>query len=116
MEQRQMSKFCIDLEGMMLPDAIAAVVEAWYDAQSSTFSNLAESWDKKIDIKATCWCLPKKQRKKARGYQPNYFKTLKMEFCCQAQKCQRCETLPKYLNAIKILSSRHIKKWKKRAL
>jgi hypothetical protein len=33
MEQNQMSKFCIDLEGMMLPDAIAAVVEAWYDAQ-----------------------------------------------------------------------------------
>jgi hypothetical protein len=31
MEQNQMSKFCIDLEGMMLPDAIAAVVEAWYD-------------------------------------------------------------------------------------
>ena len=29
-----MSKFCIDLEDMMLPDAIAAVVEAWYDAQS----------------------------------------------------------------------------------
>ena len=29
-----MSKFCIDLEGMMLPDAIAAVVEAWYDAQN----------------------------------------------------------------------------------
>ena len=28
-----MSKFCIDLEGVMLPDAIAAVVEAWYDAQ-----------------------------------------------------------------------------------
>ena len=29
-----MSKFCIDLEGMLLPDAIAAVVEAWYEAQS----------------------------------------------------------------------------------
>lgn len=29
-----MSKFCIDLEGMMLPDAIAAVVEAWYEAQN----------------------------------------------------------------------------------
>jgi hypothetical protein len=28
-----MSKFCIDLEGIMLPDAIAAVVEAWYDCQ-----------------------------------------------------------------------------------
>jgi hypothetical protein len=34
MEQNQMSKFCIQLEGMMLPDAIAAVVEAWYDAQN----------------------------------------------------------------------------------
>lgn len=29
-----MSGFCIDLEGMMLPDAIAAVVEAWYEAQN----------------------------------------------------------------------------------
>jgi hypothetical protein len=28
-----MSKFCIDLEGVLLPDAIAAVVEAWYEAQ-----------------------------------------------------------------------------------
>jgi hypothetical protein len=36
MEQRQMSKFCIDLEGVMLPDAIAAVVEAWYDAGRGT--------------------------------------------------------------------------------
>ena len=34
MEQSQVSKFCIDLEGVMLPDAIAAVVEAWYDAQN----------------------------------------------------------------------------------
>lgn len=31
-----MSMFCIDLEGMMLPDAIAAVVEAWYEAQNRT--------------------------------------------------------------------------------
>ena len=30
-----MSKFCIDLEGMMLPDAIAALVEAWGDAQDA---------------------------------------------------------------------------------
>ena len=30
-----MSKFCIDLEGVMLPDAIAAVVEAWYEAQTN---------------------------------------------------------------------------------
>jgi hypothetical protein len=29
-----MSKFCIDLEGMMMTDAIAAVVEAWLDAQN----------------------------------------------------------------------------------
>jgi hypothetical protein len=35
MEQNQMSKFCIQLESMMLPDAIAAVVEAWYDAQNA---------------------------------------------------------------------------------
>jgi biotin operon repressor len=35
MEQSQMSKFCIDLDGVMLPDAIAAVVEAWYDAQNA---------------------------------------------------------------------------------
>jgi predicted transcriptional regulator len=34
MEQIQMNKFCIDLDGVMLPDAIAAVVEAWYEAQS----------------------------------------------------------------------------------
>jgi biotin operon repressor len=34
MEQSQMSKFCIELEGVTLPDAIAAVVEAWYDAQN----------------------------------------------------------------------------------
>ena len=30
-----MTKFCIELEGVMLPDAIAAVVEAWYDAQNA---------------------------------------------------------------------------------
>lgn len=29
-----MTKFCIELEGVALPDAIAAVVEAWYDAQN----------------------------------------------------------------------------------
>jgi len=43
-----MSKFCIDLEGMMLPDAIAAVIEAWYKAQSLNFSNLAESCNKPL--------------------------------------------------------------------
>jgi hypothetical protein len=37
MEQTQMSKFCIELKGMMLPDAIAAVVEAWYEAQNLNF-------------------------------------------------------------------------------
>jgi hypothetical protein len=42
MEQNQMSKFCIDLEGVMLPDAIAAVVEAWYDAQNTLVSNANE--------------------------------------------------------------------------
>lgn len=30
-----MSKFSIDLEGLTLPDAIAAVVEAWYEAQNA---------------------------------------------------------------------------------
>jgi len=40
-----MSKFCIDLEGMLLPDAIAAVVEAWYEKQALSFSSLARSWD-----------------------------------------------------------------------
>jgi hypothetical protein len=39
MEQSQMSKFCIDLEDVMLPDAIAAVVEAWYDYQSDSIAN-----------------------------------------------------------------------------
>jgi len=32
-----MSKFCIDLKDMMLPDAIAAVVEAWYEIQNVDF-------------------------------------------------------------------------------
>jgi len=48
MEQNQMSKFCIDLEGMMLPDAIAAVVEAWYEAQNTED---AETDDSLIDCK-----------------------------------------------------------------
>jgi hypothetical protein len=30
-----MSKFCIQLNDISLPDAIAAVVEAWYDAQNT---------------------------------------------------------------------------------
>lgn len=33
-----MSKFSIDLIGLSLPDAIAAVVEAWYEAQSAQSS------------------------------------------------------------------------------
>jgi hypothetical protein len=33
MEQSQMSQFCIQLNDISLPDAIAAVVEAWHDAQ-----------------------------------------------------------------------------------
>jgi predicted DNA-binding transcriptional regulator AlpA len=32
------NKFCIDLEGMLLSDAIAAVLKAWYDAQNSEIS------------------------------------------------------------------------------
>ena len=30
-----MSKFCIELQGVSLPGAIAAVVEAWYEAQTN---------------------------------------------------------------------------------
>lgn len=33
-----MSKFCIELKGMMLPDAIAAVIEAWYETQNLNFN------------------------------------------------------------------------------
>jgi hypothetical protein len=44
MEQSQMSKFCIDLEGMMLPDAIAAVVEAWYDVQNAKSTKEKQSY------------------------------------------------------------------------
>lgn len=36
MEQGAMSHFSINLAGMTLPDAIAAVVEAWYDCQVLT--------------------------------------------------------------------------------
>ena len=41
-EQNQVSKFCIDLEGVMLPDAIAAVVVAWYDAQNVEVATTTE--------------------------------------------------------------------------
>ena len=32
-----MSKFCIELEGITMFDAIKAVIEAWYDAQNMDF-------------------------------------------------------------------------------
>jgi hypothetical protein len=53
MEQNQMKQFCIDLEGMMLPDAIAAVVEAWYDAQ---IAEQATDWvsELRLRIKREC--------------------------------------------------------------
>jgi predicted transcriptional regulator len=59
-----MKPFCIDLEGMMLPDAIAAVVEAWYDAQSLTFSNLAESWNKELTSKQSAGICQKNNAKR----------------------------------------------------
>jgi hypothetical protein len=43
MEQNQMSKFCIELEGISMPDAIAAVVEAWYDAQNTLIISKPDS-------------------------------------------------------------------------
>jgi hypothetical protein len=39
------TKFCIDLEDMMLPDAIAAVVEAWLDAHSEEAS---KEWEDEL--------------------------------------------------------------------
>jgi hypothetical protein len=53
MEQNQMSKFCIDLEGVMLPDAIAAVVEAWYDAQSAGVAAQAQE---------VCYTIPRLEK------------------------------------------------------
>jgi hypothetical protein len=50
MEQNQMSKFCIELEGIAMPDAIAAVVEAWYDAQNI---NIVVSKDASKDVNKT---------------------------------------------------------------
>jgi AraC-like DNA-binding protein len=35
MEESQVSQFCIDLKDVMLPDAIAALVEAWYEVQTA---------------------------------------------------------------------------------
>jgi hypothetical protein len=48
MTQGAMSKFCIDLEGVMLPDAIAAVVEAWYEAQNT---ESAADWVEDLRLK-----------------------------------------------------------------
>jgi len=42
-----MSKFCIDLEGVLLPDAIAAVCDAWYDAQDAEIIDSQEKKEKK---------------------------------------------------------------------
>jgi len=50
MEQNQMSKFCIDLEGITMPDAIAAVVEAWYDAQN-IIEVIEDSKEKRVKCK-----------------------------------------------------------------
>ena len=47
-----MSKFCIELKGMMLPDAIAAVVEAWYEAQNLTLQIKSQE---NADIRLTDW-------------------------------------------------------------
>lgn len=44
-----MSQFCIELDGMTLPDAIAAVVEAWYDSQVLT--KFQQSLDSAIEMK-----------------------------------------------------------------
>ena len=43
-----MSKFCIDLEGVMLPDAIAALVVAWYDAQNGMQQ---ANWEEELRLK-----------------------------------------------------------------
>jgi hypothetical protein len=53
MEQNQMSKFCIDLEGVMLPDAIAALVDAWSEAQ---IAEQAADWvsELRLRIKREC--------------------------------------------------------------
>ena len=53
MEQNQLSKFCIEFEGMTLPDALAAVVIAWHDAQDTNSSN---DWvgDLRTRIKREC--------------------------------------------------------------
>lgn len=45
-----MSKFCIELEGISMPDAIAAVIEAWYDAQN-IIEVIEDSKEKKTSCK-----------------------------------------------------------------
>ena len=44
-----MSKFCIELEGITMFDAIKAVIEAWYDAQ-----NIIEVIEDSKEKKASC--------------------------------------------------------------
>ena len=41
-----MTKFCIDLQDMMLPDAIAAVLEAWLDAHSEEVKTISVDTNK----------------------------------------------------------------------
>jgi hypothetical protein len=60
MEQSQMSKFCIELEGITMFDAIKAVIEAWYDAQNMDIrinekakNNVKETaqWEEELRLK-----------------------------------------------------------------
>ncbi len=55
-----MTKFCIELEGITMPDAIAAVVEAWYDAQDINIAvsknanndvNKTDQWEEELRLK-----------------------------------------------------------------
>jgi hypothetical protein len=48
MEQNQMKQFCIDLEGVMLPDAIAALVDAWSEAQIANEADCDSEWRTRI--------------------------------------------------------------------
>ena len=49
-----MSKFCIELEDVTLPDVIAAVVEAWYEAQNVDIANLKYAPGQAIQRKPPC--------------------------------------------------------------
>jgi hypothetical protein len=60
MEQNKMSKFCIELEGITMFDAIKAVIEAWYDAQNMDIrinekakNNVKETaqWEEELRLK-----------------------------------------------------------------